>query len=38
MRQLGLPENQLKTIRVLSTPELVRFFESRKAHWPGVGP
>ncbi len=30
MKQYGISENQIKTVRVLSTPELVSFFENRK--------
>ena len=30
MQQYGITENQIKTIRVLNTPELVRFFENQK--------
>ena len=36
MYKMGLSENQLKTPRVLSTPELIAFFSSQAEQYPTV--
>jgi len=30
MEKYGIPDNQIKPVRVLSTPEQVRFFEDQR--------